>query len=399
MKTQCVFIWVYLILIAFAGCTNENAFDNKEPAETLNVNQEELARAMALVEKFGNIVNPVTPTKGAPMEKMSIMLSEVKTLKNTGDITKSVGIADTVNLYTFQLEKEGKTGFAIACGDERIADVFAYVEEGSLSDTTYIKGMAQMIARIPDICMYQLDNCPANDAITKCGIGEYETESELDWLENSILLKTKWDQYPPYNWGEPTTSCESGYYIAGCGVIAMSQIIAYYKKCDRSFDFDALTAQPRIRIYSSSYLTNELSQFVSYVGSICSAFHLCDNTYTNFDNCLLAFDRLGYEYEVTSDRVEVDNYNKLEECIGKGNVVFVSGFTSRMEGHMWVIDGYLPMMTKCGANRVHCNWGWGGTANGWYTDAVSVENTYTSPHNQQYDFRYSNKYCYLKVNK
>lgn len=394
-----MFFWVYLILIAFAGCTNENAFDNKEPAETLNVNQEELARAMALVEKFGNIVNPVTPTKGAPMEKMSIMLSEVKTLKNTGDITKSVGIADTVNLYTFQLEKEGKTGFAIACGDERIADVFAYVEEGSLSDTTYIKGMAQMIARIPDICMYQLDNCPANDAITKCAMGDYVEEGQSSYFDSFILLNTKWSQDIPYNWKTPSLNCTKRYYPAGCGVIAMAQIIAYYKKCDKNFDFDALTAQPKIFTHSDINLTNEVSEFIAYIGSLCSAEYSCEETLTYFTPCMSVFDRFGYEYEITSNKVYTNNYSKLKECIGKGNLVFAFGVDGGGEGHMWVIDGFLPLMTKCDANKVHCNWGWGGISNGWYTDDASNEDSYTHPDQQRYDFRYSNKYCYLKVNK
>lgn len=55
-----------------------------------------------------------------------------------------------------------------------------------------------------------------------------------------------------------------------------------------------------------------------------------------------------------------------------GNVILVRGEDSN-SGHMWIFDGYTKTVTRGGKivkteYTVHCNWGWGGTANGWYTD-------------------------------
>lgn len=66
---------------------------------------------------------------------------------------------------------------------------------------------------------------------------------------NYQLMQTQWHQNDPYNWGTPGNVCS--YYPAGCGVIAVAQIVAYYKKCDRNFDFDILTKYPKI--YATTY--------------------------------------------------------------------------------------------------------------------------------------------------
>ena len=53
-----------------------------------------------------------------------------------------------MNIYTFTIKTNGQTGFAIATGDKRIAQVLVYVKNGAISDTTEIPAMAFMIRGI-----------------------------------------------------------------------------------------------------------------------------------------------------------------------------------------------------------------------------------------------------------
>lgn len=55
-------------------------------------------------------------------------------------------------------------------------------------------------------------------------------------------------------------------------------------------------------------------------------------------------------------------------------------------------------MTKYNLSKIHCNFGWGGSANGWYTDMVGKDN-YRKPQGQSFNFARENRYCYLKVSK
>lgn len=393
MKTIHVAIFMLLFSFSFSSCDNKS-WEEESPTsvETTKRDQKELVNATKLVENFGRLVNVNTKSS----HSVKITLDEMKTLKCEQPFTKGMVTQDSVNLYTFILEQDGTTGFAIACGDERVSDVYAYVEDGALSDTIYNKGMAAYIRKIPELCEYDLLYCDADEVLTKCSSPDYYSNEAFG---NYQLMQTQWHQSDPYNWGTPGDVCS--YYPAGCGVITVAQIVAYYKKCDRNFDFDILKKYPKIYISMSTLFTNEVSEFVKYIGSLCYAEYNCSEdpgTVTYFPNCVNVFKRFGYDY-VCDELVKGIDYNKLENCMSKGNVVFAFGKDVNNEkGHMWVIDGYFPLLTKCDATKVHCNWGWGGKADGWYTDYTQMDN-YTRPSGTTYHLANYQRYCYLEVKK
>lgn len=92
---------------------------------------------------------------------------------------------------------------------------------------------------------------------------------------------------------------------------------------------------------------------------------------------------------------------KLEEMktFSKGNVILAFGLdVASRDGHFWVIDGYVPLLTKCDAAKIHCNWGWGGKSDGWYTDYTFRDN-YTRPWYSTYHLAYEQRFAYLNVKK
>lgn len=392
MRTKFYFLLSVLSIINFLGCNNIGETEYQVIIQNSTKDNDEITRATKLVKEFSDMINkPSITTKSS--SKLNITLSDSKTLRFNLPNTKSENNTDSINLYTFSLETNGKTGFAIVSGDERIGEVYAYVENGSLADTTYIKGMAYMISSIPDICERNLYKY-AEDCITTKSFEEgYFDTSEF----NGNLIKTEWSQDEPYNWGTPSPTCK--YYPAGCGVIAVAQIVAYYKKCNKNFDFNALTTDPIIKTNSSSYLKNEVANFVAYIGKQCHADYSCKVTNTYMQSgCMEAFTQFGYKHTSSfgSLYLDEDGYERVRTCIRSGNVIIAIGQdTADRGGHFWIIDGFIPIMCKClDSNKIHINWGWGGTANGWYTD-LGPENRFTHPQGQPYNFANGLYYYYL----
>lgn len=384
-----------LFAIILAGCNKIE--ENREQTFIQNTTNtdKEISYAIELVKEFSDKVNKSPyKTKSSSDSEIDITLEKYKTLKFNFPSTKGQNRTDSINLYTFILEKNGNLGFAIASGDERIGNVYAYVENGSLSDTSYIRGMAYMISNIPYICQHDLYNYQNKP-----------TKSFLDGFSGTIgrpngLISTEWSQDPPYNWGTPSSTCTSGYYPAGCGVIAVAQIVAYYKKCDKKFDFNALTENKTIKRTSSFYLTNEVSKFIAYIGEKCKADYGCDETVTYMGSgCLTALSSFGYTYTSTHGSMygNKNTYNKVRQCIENGNVIIAIGQdTGGAGGHFWIVDGFIPSFTKSDANEIHCNWGWGGISNGWYNDFNEAD-VFAHPYKQPYNFSDGLYYYYLDI--
>ena len=394
MRTKFYFLLSILSIINFLGCNNIGETEYQVIVQNSTKDNDEITRATKLVKEFSDMINkPSITTKSS--SKLNITLSDSKTLRFNLPNTKSENNTDSINLYTFSLETNGKTGFAIVSGDERIGEVYAYVENGSLADTTDIRGMAYMISAIPEVCERNLHKYTEDCITTKSFEDGYFDTSEF----NGNLIKTEWSQHGPYNWETPSSTCSEGYYPAGCGVIAVAQIVAYYKKCDKNFDFNALTTDPTIKTSSSSYLKNEVANFVAYIGKQSHADYSCKETNTYMQSgCMAAFTQFGYKHTSSFGSLyqDEDGYERVRTCIRSGNVIIAIGQdTAGQGGHFWIVDGFIPLICKClDSNKIHINWGWGGTANGWYTD-LGPENRFTHPQGQSYNFANGLYYYYL----
>ena len=392
MKTR-----IYYIISIFSlllGCNNESNQELLQIEET-SPEVQEVSNAINLINEFSSVVNDIEVS--AKSSSLSLSLSDTKTLFFDAINTKSGNTPanDSITLYTFDLEINGTKGFAIASGDERVGRVYAYVENGSLSDTSYIYGMTQMITDIPKICEQDIENYDSGSVAVTKSKGVYpEGKTTSPALE--------WGQGAPYNYGTPSSSCSSGYYAAGCGVIAMAQTIAFYGVCDQYFDFEALTAQKKITTSSSTALQNEVSSFVAHVGGLCDAIYGCSEdggTSTYFSVCANVLTDLGYTYN-SSDELDGRMVRDVFYCNRDGgNMVLCRGAdTYGRGGHMWAICGIVCLVNEATQERtpqsVLCNWGWNGTSNGWYS--LSNE-AYNKPIDTDYDFSISNRSIYINM--
>lgn len=305
------------------------------------------------------------------INKLAFKNINQKDVKMNKKDTISVNLEDSVKIYTIDLKIGNESGFAIASGDERIGRVYAYVENGSLSDTSYIKGMAEMISDIPKICQQDLYEYYNEDSTTTDATMTTKSTTSTTTEVVGPLLATEWSQNSPYNYATPTNgACTKTYYYTGCGVIAVAQAIAYYGQCNMDYDFEALTAQSKIYTSSSSSLKNEVSSFVGYIGSLSNANYTCDGTSTTTTKSRDVL--LGQGYHVSYLHGPRYDNNIKYYSLADEDVILVRGSSSD-SGHMWIFDGYTKTSERRGkivntTYTIHCNWGWGGTANGWYAN-------------------------------
>jgi hypothetical protein len=382
---------------------------------------------------------------GAPETERSVQSAPAIAITKTTRITHTVetGFAETtadkrsaraaigpgiIPFYVFTLEDQhtGETGFALACGDSRIGDVLAVVEQGSYDDVdnpfmgifyaglnAYIEDTIDVYNNITEVdienalnkvndgARYSAPSVPVTD------VGKYSgltlVGSANDGYNNNakFILKTQWHQYEPYNAVllENSKPADGYTFIAGCGPVAIGQIMAFHGKPHKSntskyrhieYDWSRMISDPNdVDVqYSVAVLMYE-------IGLPRNAFSLYTpgtdkeaSTSTSDLGVRNAFRNMGYQ-----DPGGFSGYNFLlvKYSINGGCPVLIGGYENEINflgmiipqgGHYWVIDGYRTMAvtskndksavpTLDAAEYVHCNLGWRNRdKNGWYINSV-----------------------------
>lgn len=90
--------------------------------------------------------------------------------------------------------------------------------------------------------------------------------------------------------------------------------------------------------------------------------------------------------------------NRVLTSLDNGCPVFMSAIARVFAGHAWVIDGYMKrdyVSSKGTVSKtqtlVHCNWGWKGHCNGYFTSGVfhtKDAETYDLPSNNTENYNY-----------
>lgn len=110
-------------------------------------------------------------------------------------------------------------------------------------------------------------------------------------------------------------------------------------------------------------LQNMVAKFVHYCGVKSNMNYQCNASGAwphNFED----FDLLGYQWSIERG---IPSQEKLHNNILAKRPAIIVGY-SESEGHTWILDGmeydlYNPPVFWY---RLHCNFGWNGTDNGWF---------------------------------
>lgn len=217
------------------------------------------------------------------------------------------------------------------------------------------------------------------------------------------LLSTKWYQEAPFNkWcdGKP----------AGCGAIALSQVMMYYKYpknftfAGHRYDWERIPVEPDESSYQAA--------LVKFTGDIIGTHYSSKGSWTTPGNMENGIRKLGYKvskynhyYETVASTIS--NYRRPIIMVGNDdNLSFLPGNLKYIGGsHYWVCDGVnkqttnrLLLFMECqpydngkfipGWNTkenpdvlggiirfyFHINWGWGGNHDGWFSSTTDSGN-------------------------
>lgn len=288
-------------------------------------------------------------------------------------------IIEQIDLTSLFHKYSRKKRYAIASGDERISTIYAYVENGNLSDTSYNVGLKMMLDNIPAVVSRQLNQYYGN-------ISEKNLKRNVEIsgeMQVGPFLQTKWGQREPYN-----NTCPAGdscsHTLAGCTAIALAQVIAYFdtpsSRFRGIFNHTSMTASPKA--YNLPVNTqNMIAKLVHYCGVKAGLSYGCRSTggwAQRFSDFSLLGYRILYETEFNSERLAETLY------IEQKPVIVVGYNNGRTIGHTWVMDGlkyvtFWPM--------VSCNFGWNGESDGWFSAVIGEGTEHYAGYNT-YSFLY-----------
>ena len=189
------------------------------------------------------------------------------------------------------------------------------------------------------------------------------------------LIKTQWGQHYPFNLLCPETDNNNGentYKLAGCGPVAMAQVVNYHRYPSMSPDgkyeydwsqmFHSLTSNVQKEgIVAVAKLISDcgVSSFTEY-GDERSSTSLsyimgAMKRLFGYSNYMSIYNRSDFETPKRDSLYRQLIFSELKA----GRPVLYRGTNEKGEGHLFIIDGYKK-------GKVHVNMGWGGNDNGYY---------------------------------
>ncbi len=322
----------------------------------------------------------------------------------SNDVTKSDTLAYICNFG----EEEG---FAILAADDRISSpILAYVESGEYNIEKLNAEQASVLQSIENFIRKDITTFEAQkDSLLQVIKEEPGQENVLrakktvsvkikrntPIASKSPLIQTRWNQTGhPYNiLFSPT------YYPAGCGSVAVAQVMAYYQYPANykgtSYPWSKMRQYANGADFYNRYPSqgNMISKLLKEVGKDMHTSYSAKGSSTGYGEIPAFLSNLGYhsqEFSGFNDNVIICRMQRSQPVISCAQDAYGQG------GHFWIIDGYKAnelyietvsyddVTKKYGYTYTtvyqnvfyHCNWGWGGYLDGYF--ASGIFNTYNA---------------------
>ena len=374
-KIAFVFLEVLSISSVLISCQVDDSIIRSTPSDVYRADPMKIAAKQALdfvddVELF---------TRSVPNAISSVypwLSSDIYPSTRESNIINE--IPDTM-LYIVNFAND--RGFALVSSDT-LMGVVAYVEEGNLTPETNIEntGLRFFLDGLPNAPIDTVMK-PVEDPVTPSPFGPLGT-----WKTKRLtrpLLTTKWDA----NDTEFTKYCSNSSVY---GPIAVGQIVAshrypsYFKGHQYNWNMILTGFKP-----DNQQGKNMAARLISDIEPSINAQHDVFAIKNDMPASVqLAFNELGYNYDYASY-----DYDSCMVSLEAGCPILMMGYsTYNSRIHYWVIDGgYMRVLcdesTLNGTpvcfvyarkKLVHCNWGFGGSFNGYYiSGAFNMGNRYS----------------------
>lgn len=376
-------------------------------------------------------------------------------LKNKETINEKVASTPTVDLnrdhvtfYEYETDNQSGKSKAIVCGDKRFPSVIAYMDSYDANTKPaeimvenakqYVLSYISQIKHYEDsLRIKTFDKIRTLKNIT----GELDfkdIEHEIFIYENANrgwavtpggtemtkvgpLTTTRWDQVSPYNLYADTTigTSEEGCfdysydnrYPAGCAVIAMAQIAAYFKPSMSGINW-SLANVPYVSDKTSAE-AKAVASVVSMIAKGSGTTYGADGGSTNTDKARNYMKNFGIYMDDATDCT----FQNMKSSFDALRLVYISGTARHIISrgfngsgrHAWIADGYQIRQRNTAARMIlkqynvycHCNFGWGGSSDGWYLYQTSGNISFdcNGYPNWEYDIFDYDLRCYPNVRK
>jgi hypothetical protein len=320
--------------------------------------------------------------------------------KGSNSISKSLNteeeyVSVDVDTLMYAVNFADSMGFALMSADRRTAPIFAIADQGNIDfeNITEEENEGLLIfldgaigKAVDDIASYTDDN-----TVSLSKSGEWYGSWNIKYM-TPVYLQTRWGQDYPYNY-----YCDD--YYAGCVIIATAQILSYYQTVRGyvSWFDDGKGATAYLdwsQIISDCKENGGTLNMSTTYNSALSVACLCrklgvdlDAEYDDDGTSAKSSDAIKWlNVQGRLNATDLDDYDKskIMSALNDKKIVYARGYRNKKKhwirkteyknGHAWVIDGYVSAVkgTKT-YTLVHCNWGWNGTANGYYlSDSFDV---------------------------
>lgn len=425
MKHQLTFIFAAVVTL-MTSCSRDFDADNNPAPVTSDTTDE--GYVVSVEQALASLDNELAMIYGGDETRASQPCRRVKAIHNVAydrvaPVTRSTEMPDDVADLFYIVEFADGQGSAVLGADKRVEPVVAILDETVLTPEDF----ASADIESDDITSYMtalmVNGAVAAAIIPKDSTGydkpvpiELNPVRERDTVINysqEPLLNTKWHQWSPYNdmcEVKPNASGILARIPAGCGPIAIAQILKNNRYPQTitidgdSFNWTLLDGC-NYGVTPSYYAKIEVARFVYKIGVYTNLEYDPDTGSGIYPSAVPPLLRhVGYQSVSLKSFSLPDARNMI--CNDQHTFFMVGYDSAAGTGHAWVIDGWheytarlwevtynyrligadgkpvevsRELKSSTTTTKVHCNFGWGGSCDGYYT--YNVFNTSAGNYN------------------
>lgn len=366
MKNTKINYLLYIVILLSFSCSKDNnkSVDNNND---IKFSADEI-RCLQLMAKDNKIslegakgralsyINSHDTDKTRSLGRNVKSVEFVTSAKETTTKSNTNSLLDTI-MYVVNFSSN--TGYVLLSPDNRTSDVFGYSTGGNfdmnnlnigqeiildgikLMYNDQIKESNRLLDSLSNKVLLKLDKLDIDHTNTKSSSRNGLTAIVSEWKEEGtnvpLLLKTGWNQIDPYNRECPKIDGKPTY--AGCGAIALGQLLAFHKKTPDGFDWSKVEKD-----YFSTHSTEdtyEMARFIRRIGNEIDTEFGVDKSSTTNRSITKYLKRNNYLY----DFMTYYDLDKIRYSINTRRPVIIRGDridpeTNKEVGHIWLLDGF-----------------------------------------------------------
>lgn len=284
---------------------------------------------------------------------------------------------EQADLYIYRYQP---TGFVVLSADDRAVPILAYSRDASLSLADlppavewileeYQNGMATL----RQSSKAQRD--PSWDTLQRDDFSQYELDRNV-----APMITSSWHQGYPYNYACPASGTgPGGHTPSGCVALAMAQVMRYWGHPTTGQGSHSYTLPGIGYVYANfggtTYnwgnmpntvysVNSDIATLIYHCGVAVNTVYAPDGSGAYLMHAVNALES-SFRYHPSAEYLAASTFGstvwagKLRTDLNAGRPILYRG-QSANGAHAWIIDGYQSN------THFHCNWGWGGSANGYF---------------------------------